>query len=47
MHPIFGPAPKLARSKGMGLTLSNFSKRQVAEKSIVYNKATEEKISTF
>ena len=47
MHPIFGPTPKLARGKAMGLTVPNFNKRQVAEKSIVYNKAIEEKISTF
>ena len=47
MHPIFAPTPKLARGKATGLTLPNFNKRQVAEKSIVYNKATEGKISTF
>ena len=47
MHPIFGPTLKLARGKATGLTPPNFNKRQVAEKSIIYNKATEEKISTF
>ena len=47
MHPIFGPTLKLARGKATRLTPPNFNKRQVAEKSIIYNKATEEKISTF
>ena len=33
--------------KASGLTPPNLNKRQVAEKSIIYNNAVEEKISTF